>query len=161
MSVEGCALAAEARTASTATEVAVLHVALLAGGATLDQLPLAVLAGRALALAGALAESLLTAARGSEVNKSRIVVGGNGGVGSGRRRAHVLALDGVELADRGCDVLGTDVLALHRIESADGNLRRGCGNNGSDEAGQSDEDGGCLHVGRWIQGGVGSGFGRS
>jgi hypothetical protein len=54
-----------------------------------------------------------------------------------------------------------DTLALHRIEIADGNLRRGCGDDGSDEAGQSDKDGGCLHVGCWLQDGVGSGLVRS
>jgi hypothetical protein len=117
-----------------------------------DQLPHAVLADRALALAGAFTESLLTAARGSEVYESRIFIGGRGGVGSDRWRAHVLALDRIEFADWGCDVPGTDILALHRIENADGDLRRGCGEDGRDEAGQSDIDGGCLPVGCWLQG---------
>lgn len=114
----------------------------------MDQLPVTVLADRALVLAGALAESLLTALRGSEINERRMVVGGDGGVCSHRRRAHILALDGVELADRWCDVLRADVLALHRIEGADrySDLRRRCGDNGSDAAGQSDKDGGCFHV---------------
>lgn len=84
MSVGSCALATEARTANAAAEVAVLHVALLTGSAAVDQLPHAVLADRALALAGAFTESLLTAARGSEVYESRIFIGGRGGVGSDR-----------------------------------------------------------------------------
>lgn len=51
---------------------------LLAGSAAVDQLPLAVLANRALALASALAESLLTAPRGSDVNEGRTAVGMSG-----------------------------------------------------------------------------------
>jgi hypothetical protein len=72
-----CALPAEAMTASVAAEVTILHVVMLTGSAAEDQLPLAVLADRALALVGAPAESLLTAARGGEVNESCIVVVGN------------------------------------------------------------------------------------
>lgn len=121
-------------------EATILCVALLAGSAAVGQLPLAVLADKALELAGTLAEPLLATLCGSSVDEDTI--------DSQRRWAHILALDRVEFAERWWSVLGADVLALHRIEHADRDSRRRGGHKGSREASKGDKCGECSHAER-------------
>lgn len=147
-SAKSYALAAEAGTPSAAAEILVFHVALLTGSAAVNQLPHAVLANGTLTLPGALAESILTAPRSSSIGESRVDLDNNGRVDSIRRRAHVLALGLVELAEGWRKGFWAHVLALSRVKGAERDLWSRHSDDGDDESSQGDNNGRLLHVER-------------
>lgn len=117
----------------------------------MDNLPLAELADSTLTLARALVEAFDGALVDSNVGEIGTSLCGRSGLGDCWRWAHVLALDGVELADRWCDrwygwYPWALVMACRRIEGAHGELGSGQSHDDGGEAAQGSKDGRNLHV---------------
>lgn len=87
----------------------------------------------------------MTALGGGGISESGLEVGG-----SCCRRADVLALDRIELANWGCcrRRRRADVPPLGGVKGADGALKSWYSDDDSDKAGQSDDECGRLHCSR-------------